>query len=183
MIETKEQELDPALHDLEQALASRRWEAQCLRTNIVQPDKIFTYPSGNMKVALCESNTPRKNEQRLRELIQNCAPEWWGDDTTLTLNRNVQCKRHRDGNHGLSWILWLGDFTGGALVFEDGKRIEEKYKWHQIEGRTYHWNEPHEGTKYAIIMYKASGKQTKSSHMLNKRWPKNSVENISSYTI
>ena len=61
MIETKEQELDPALHDLEQALASRRWEAQCLRTNIVQPDKIFTYPSGNMKVALCESNTPMKN--------------------------------------------------------------------------------------------------------------------------
>ena len=28
MTETKEHELDPALHDLEQALASRRWEAQ-----------------------------------------------------------------------------------------------------------------------------------------------------------
>ena len=50
MTETKE--LDPALHDLELALASRRWDAKCLRTNIVQPDKIFTYPSGNMKVAL-----------------------------------------------------------------------------------------------------------------------------------
>ena len=95
MIETKEQELDPALHDLEQALASRRWEAKCLRTNIVLPDKIFTYPSGNMKVALCESNTPRKYERRLRDLIQSCAPEWWGDETKITLNRNVQCKRHR----------------------------------------------------------------------------------------
>ena len=116
MTETKEHELDTALRDLEQALASRRWEDKCLRTNIVLPDKIFTYPSGNMKVALCESNTPRKYERRLRELIQNCAPEWWGDETKITLNRNVECKRHRDGNHGLSWILWLGDFTGGALV-------------------------------------------------------------------
>ena len=67
--------------------------------------------------------------------------------------------------------------------FEDGTRIEEKYKWHQIEGRTYHWNEPHEGTKYAIILYKSSGTQSKSSHMLNKRWPKNTVENISLYNI
>ena len=33
MTETKEQQLTPELHDLEQALASRRWEAQCLRTN------------------------------------------------------------------------------------------------------------------------------------------------------
>ena len=89
MTETKEQELDPVLHDLEQALASRRWEAKCLRTNIVQPDKIFTYPSGNMKGALYESNTPKKNERRLRDLIQSCAPEWWGDETKITLNRNV----------------------------------------------------------------------------------------------
>ena len=97
MSETKEHELDTALQDLEQALASRRWEDKCLRTNIVLPDKIFTYPSGNMKVALCESNTPNKNEQRLRELIHICAPEWWGDETKITLNRDVQCKRHRDG--------------------------------------------------------------------------------------
>ena len=183
MLETTKQELDPDLHELETALSMRRWEAKCLRTNIVQPDKIFTYPSGNMKVALCESNTPRKQERRLRDLIQRCAPEWWGDDTKITLNRNVQCKRHRDGNHGLSWILWLGDFTGGALVFENGLTIEEKYKWHQIDGRTHHWNEPHEGTKYAIIIYKSNGAQTKSSHMTNKRWPQKTQEIISQTSI
>jgi len=76
----------------------------------------------------------------------------------------VQCERHRDGNDGLSWIIWLGDFTGGALVFDDGTRIEEKYKWHQIDGRQYHWNEPHEGTKYAIIVYRSS-KRSKSSRL------------------
>ena len=67
----------------------------------------------------------------------------------------MQCERHKDGNDGLSWIIWLGDFTGGALVFDDGTRIEEKYKWHQIDGRQYHWNEPLEGTKYAILVYRS----------------------------
>ena len=82
----------------------------------------------NYKIALCESNTLRtkeKKETHLRDLIESIAPEWWGDDTKIIVNRNVKCKRHRDGNDGLSWILWLGDFTGGALFFNDGTRIEE----------------------------------------------------------
>ena len=74
------------------------------------------------------------------------------------LNRNVKCERHRDGNDGFSWIIWLGDFTGGALVFDDGRRIEEKHIWHQIDRRVHHWNEPHEGTKYSIILYRSNRK-------------------------
>ena len=60
--------------------------------------------------------------------------------------------------------FWLGDFTGGALVFDDWTRIDEKYKWHQIDGRQSHWNEPHEGTKYAVIVY-TSSKRTRGSIM------------------
>jgi hypothetical protein len=150
------------LQDIEVLLAKRSWAKHCLRTNIVSNDKIFEYP--NFKIALCDSNSPRKKERQLIELIASIAPEWIEGESKITLNRNVQCERHRDGNDGLSWIIWLGDFTGGALVFDDGTRIEEKYKWHQIDGRQYHWNEPHEGTKYAIIVYKSSSR-SKSSRL------------------
>jgi hypothetical protein len=105
-------------------------------------------------------------------MTKRIAPEWWGDDTKITVNRNVTCKRHRDGNDGLSWISWLGDFTGGAVVFDDGTRIEEKHTWHQINGRVHHWNEDHEGTKYSIILYSSSKKST-GSLMSERRWIKN----------
>ena len=62
----------------------------------------------------------------------------------------------------------MGDFTGGALVFDDGRRIEEKNIWHQIDGRVHHWNEPHEGTKYSIILYRST-RQSKISRIWEKR--------------
>ena len=78
----------------------------------------------------------------------------------------------------------MGDFTGGALVFDDGTRIEEKYTWHHIDGRVYHWNEPHEGTKYSIIIYKSS-KKSKSMRMVEKkRWLRaNTTEATNSFRI
>ena len=39
----------------------------------------------------------------------------------------------------------MGDFTGSALLFEDGLRLEEPYKWHRIRANEVrHWNEPFE---------------------------------------
>ena len=157
------------LQAIEELLSKRKWKETCLRTNIVPKSKVIEYP--NFKIALCESNTPQKNERKLKELIAAIAPEWCEGETKITLNRNVQCARHRDGNDGQSWIIWLGDFKGGALVFDDGTRIEEKYKWHQIDGRQSHWNEPHEGTKYAIILHNSS-KPPQGLNMAAKRWPK-----------
>ena len=89
---------------LEELLAKRYWQKHCLRTNIVSDDYIRI--DGTFKIALCESNTPTKRETKLIELISSLAPEW-GLDSRITLNRNVQCERHRDGNDGQSWILWL----------------------------------------------------------------------------
>ena len=77
------------------------------------------------------------------------------------------CKRHRDyANEGHSWIMWMGDFTGGALVFDDGTRVRGKRVWHKIDGHKYHWNEPHEGTKYTIVLYK--GTREPRTRWLNK---------------
>jgi hypothetical protein len=121
------------------------------------------------KLALVESNVLGKTERLLKEAIQLTAPEWWDDETKLTLNRNVKCERHKDGgNRNHSYVLFLGDFTGGALLFEDGTRIEEKYKWHKINGSIPHWNEPHEGTKYSIVLYRSKPLVSKTQR-INRR--------------
>ncbi len=79
------------------------------------------------------------------------------------------CKRHKDHpNREHSWILWLGDFTGGALSFDDCSKIEGKGVWHKINGRIHHWNEPHEGSKYSIVLYRRT-KKTKSNKLLEAK--------------
>ena len=77
----------------------------------------------------------------------------------ITLNKDLVCKRHRDhANKEHSWILWLGDFTGGALNFDDGTKVEGVGVWHEIKGHIHHWNDPHEGTKYSIVLYRGTRK-------------------------
>ena len=154
---------------IEACLSKRMSVKCCLRVNIV-PESMIQQRS-TCKVALCESNTLRmkeKKETHIMDLIEGIDPEWWGDETKIMLNRNVKRERHRDGNDGLSWIIWLGDFIGGALVFDDGRRVAEKNIRHQIDNRVRHWNEPHEGTKYSIILYH-SNRKSKSSRMVEKK--------------
>ena len=67
-----------------------------------------------------------------------------------------QGKRSSTREH--SWILWLGDFAGGALNFDDGSKVEGKREWHKINGQIHHWNDPHEGSKYSIVLYRGTMK-------------------------
>ena len=154
---------------VEKLMETRKWQNRCLRSNIVRPE--MSIYSKKTKLAMVESNSPQpkkyKLDRALLKAIEDIAPEWWGADTRLCVNRNVQCERHKDGNEGHFYILWLGGFTGGALLCDDGTRIEEKYKWHKIIGQIHHWNEPHDGTKYSIIIYKGNG-QKKNTDLINK---------------
>ena len=82
---------------------------------------------------------------------------WWGDEMQITVNRNVVCEPHVDTNNSeYSYITFLGDFRGGALVFEDGQRLEEPCKWHKIRANELRrWSEPIlEGVKYSVILYR-----------------------------
>jgi hypothetical protein len=153
---------------VEELLAKRKWAKDCLRVNIAEADQIIGRgKEGKFKVALLQSNLLGKKEDELRDAIKYIAPEWWGDDETqVILNKNVQCKRHKDKNKEHSWIIWLGDFTGGALCFDDGTRLDEQYKWHKIDGQIPHWNEPHQGTKYGIVLYRRGTKKTKIHNIM-----------------
>ena len=90
----------------------------------------------------------------------------------------MKCARHLDGNDGLSWIIWLGDFTGGALVLDDGRRVERKYTWKQIDGKVYHWNEPHEGTKCSIKLYRSNRKSKISRIWERRRLNRNAIRKL-----
>ena len=159
------------LEQLEEMLNKRRWAKDCLRANIAEPHQIVMRGvKKNVKIALVQSEVLPKKETELRELIKSIAPEWFGDEETkVLLNKNVTCKRHRDGNDGHSYILWLGDYTGGALLFDDGTKLNEKYVWHKINGQNYHWNEPHEGLKYGIVLYRQKAKYSKQQQMATAR--------------
>ena len=145
---------------VEKLMSKRKWQKHCLRVNVAQPEDIRV--TGKVKVARIYSNVlnNRDKEPELYDAIKDVAPQWWGDDTQITLNKDLVCKRHRDhANKEHSWILWLGDFTGGALNFDDGAKIEGKGVWHKINGHIHHWNDPHEGSKYSIVLYRGTRKQ------------------------
>ncbi len=85
-------------------------------------------------------------------------PEWFvpGEFFGVTLNRNTVCRPHRDKkNVGESAIMFLGDFEGGALLLEDGRRFEKRGMWHRYDGRALlHWNEDITArTKYSVIAH------------------------------
>ncbi len=173
---------------VEKLLEARRWQGHCLRSNIVSPEDIVLHKK--TKIALVENNSPQPKKSKIdRELvkaIEDIAPEWWGEETRICINRNVQCKRHKDGNKGHSYILWLGDFTGGALLFDDGTKVEEKHQWHRISGQIYHWNEPRDGTKYSIIIYTGNGRPKKTeliSQRCRQKQPASSAPETTANTI
>ena len=158
------------INRIEELLKKRKWAKDCLRANIAEPHQIVMRGvKKNVKIALLQSEVLHEKEKELWDLIKKIAPEWWDEETHVLLNRNVTCKRHRDGNKGYSYIFWLGDYTGGELLFDDGTRLNEKHVWHKIDAQNYHWNLPHEGLKLGIVLYRKAVDHTKSSRMYMMR--------------
>ncbi len=55
--------------------------------------------------------------------------------------------------------MWLGDFTEGALQFDDGLKVEGKRGLHKINRHIYHWCDPHEESKDSIVPCRGTKKQ------------------------
>ena len=74
------------------------------------------------------------------------------------LKQNIVCKPHVDRNKGQSAIAFVGEFTGGALLVQEGdtiRRFDQPYTWYYYNGRHLHWNEEiTSGTEYAVVCYR-----------------------------
>ena len=139
------------------ALRTHKWGKTQLRYNIVPPEARETkvYGSGN-KMTTIRKGIPSQSLKSgpLYDLILSLAPVRPSGDWRVTINKNIQCYPHKDkGNVGMSYILFVGDFTGGDLCFEDGKVVSEKNTWHEIDGSIVHWNTPIVGEKYSVILF------------------------------
>ncbi len=72
----------------EELMSKRRWQKHCLRVNVAQPEDIRIKSS--VKVAKIYSNVlnNREKEPELYDAVRDVAPQWWGDDTQITLNED-----------------------------------------------------------------------------------------------
>eukprot|EP00971_Amphidinium_carterae_P040424 793344-Amphidinium_carterae.2 len=65
--------------------------------------------------------------------------------------------RHRDKyNEGLSDIYVCGQFEGGEL-YCGGERVDAIGKWGVLNGKEWHWTEPHRGRRLSIVLYTPKG--------------------------
>lgn len=89
--------------------------------------------------------------QTLKEFIKAKDPSF--EYTTIQVNKNVFSKPHIDKNNvGLSYLVALGDFTGGELVIEGNKfNIHNNFK--EFNGRDAHWITPFNGTRYSLVYF------------------------------
>lgn len=74
--------------------------------------------------------------------------------TSIIINKNVVCSKHKDKNNtGLSYIIGLGNYTGGETVVE-GEMWDIRNKFLKFDGTNReHWSLPFEGTRYSCVYY------------------------------
>jgi len=73
--------------------------------------------------------------------------------TTIQVNKNIQSDPHIDKNNvGSSYIIALGDFTGGDLMIE-GERFNIRNEWKYFNGTLGHWVEPFEGERFSLVYF------------------------------
>lgn len=87
----------------------------------------------------------------IRKLIKEEQPDF--KYTTIQVNKNVLCPPHVDKNNvGPSYIIALGDYTGGDLVIK-GKPFNIKNKWKHFDGTQGHWVTPFNGERYSLVYF------------------------------
>jgi hypothetical protein len=147
-------------------LQVRKWRINDQRTNVAPPERRVLVRSRRGKEAV-RADLPLFSEGLGEgEVFEACLaalPPGLTFDF-VTINRNLCTYRHQDaGNAGLSMILFLGRFEGGALVLEDGRRFEAPGVLRAFDGHMPHWNEPITGgTKYSVVYYNRGSHRLRS---------------------
>ena len=80
--------------------------------------------------------------------------------TTIQYNKNHKCTKHKDGrNVGISYIIGLGDYTGGELiVFDENDKNPIKHnirnKFFSFNGsKHFHVTAPFKGERYTMVFF------------------------------
>jgi hypothetical protein len=93
----------------------------------------------------------------LNKFMKSFDPEF--QYTTIQVNKNVNSLPHVDKNNvGNSYIIALGDFTGGDIVVE-GVPYQIKDTFLRFDGTTGHWTTPFEGERYSLVFFTHTFKQ------------------------
>ena len=77
----------------------------------------------------------------------------------VTVNKNHASAKHTDKyNKGHSYIIGLGNYTGGELVFTNKKSPyygthNIRNRWLKFVGDTEHYVKPFKGTRYTLVYY------------------------------
>jgi hypothetical protein len=87
--------------------------------------------------------------------------------TSIHLNNNVVCPKHKDSNNcGVSTLISFGDYTGCNIVIED-EIFDAKYNPITFNGsEKEHWNtDDLKGNKYSLVFYCQNHEATQSSQV------------------
>lgn len=173
-LESGHEEVGGILDELEEYFHDMKWKKTLTRPKVSG----FSHYSSNVKRGIaCESMVfgmtrrfgqkiqPSKNNEeypylyslllRLREFIPD-SDHFDG----ITINKNLQCLPHKDGNDPEynACIIGLGDYTGGNLGVRVGKKVMEYNiyrRFLRFNGNLQeHWTQPFSGDRYSIVYYK-----------------------------
>ena len=142
------------------------------RTNVLKKGQTFShsmvlgkvrklYSSCDGKVCLVPSRHNEKHKAVLaaaKSLMRSHNPSYKFD--AVTINKNHAAAKHVDKNNKPpSYIIGLGNYTGGELVFTDKKSPHYgshniKNKWLKFDGSTEHHVKPFKGTRYTLVYYR-----------------------------
>ncbi|MGI9214794.1 MAG: hypothetical protein ACR2HS_03890, partial [Gammaproteobacteria bacterium] len=125
--------------------------------------RTMTMGYGDTRKGIKQYAINKKYPDLLKALIEfgnNIVPVGF-EYSSITINHGVKANKHIDKvNGGISYIIGIGDFTGGNLIIwdKDGETYQE-YNLNEkpigFNGKLlYHQTTPFEGERYTIIYYK-----------------------------
>tara|TARA_Y100000389_G_scaffold24069_1_gene20761 strand:- start:1408 stop:2034 length:627 start_codon:yes stop_codon:yes gene_type:complete len=115
-----------------------------------------------------QTNSLKTKEKRYKKLFAECKKLMKMHDpkfkfTTIQYNKNMRAARHVDGrNVGTSYIIGLGDYTGGELIVYDNDKKPTGAVKNDLRGNFFAFNgskflhevAPFKGERYTVVFFK-----------------------------
>tara|TARA_R110000824_G_scaffold11745_2_gene51433 strand:+ start:786 stop:1310 length:525 start_codon:yes stop_codon:yes gene_type:complete len=125
---------------------------------------IFSWTHGHEYILSQISKQPKYADllKKAMKLINTYDPVF--DCTTIQFNKNYRIAKHIDGNNvGESYIIGLGDYSGGELIVYDSndnpKYIDINHKFYKFNGSEfYHEVSDFIGTRITLVFFKLGEK-------------------------